>query len=118
MLIPRKATAYCTSVQYSRSDARCAMSRKWAKVVAAGVCVAALVGVAQFRAAADALAPGETGLEPAGPDDAAGPKFLVEPYLQYATRTTMTVMWETEQPCTAELEYGTTFPPQQVVKVE
>jgi phosphodiesterase/alkaline phosphatase D-like protein len=94
------------------------MSRKWARVVAAGVCVAALAGVAQFRAAADALAPGEAGLEPAGPDDAAGPKFLVEPYLQYATRTGMTVMWETELPCTAELEYGTTFPPQQVVKVE
>jgi len=30
----------------------------------------------------------------------------------------MTVMWETDQPCSAELEYGTTFPPQQIAKVE
>jgi predicted phosphodiesterase len=48
----------------------------------------------------------------------AGPRFVVEPYLQYATRTTMTVMWETESPCTAVVEYGLKFPPTQSVKVE
>jgi predicted phosphodiesterase len=48
----------------------------------------------------------------------AGPKFLVEPYLQYATRTSMTIMWETETPCTAVVEYGLKFPPDQAVKVE
>ncbi len=47
-----------------------------------------------------------------------GPKFVVEPYLQYATRTTMTVMWETETPCTAVVEYGLKYPPDQSVKVE
>lgn len=40
-----------------------------------------------------------------------GPRFAVEPYLQSATRTTMTVMWETESPATAVVEYGPTFPP-------
>lgn len=47
-----------------------------------------------------------------------GPRFVVEPYLQYATRTSMTVMWETEVPATAVVEYGTTFPPKQSAKVE
>jgi acid phosphatase type 7 len=47
-----------------------------------------------------------------------GPKFVVEPYLQYATRTTMTVMWETGDPCTAVVEYGTRFPPGEAAKVE
>jgi predicted phosphodiesterase len=51
----------------------------------------------------------------AAPD---GAGFLVEPYLQYVTRTGITVMWETDEPCTAVLEYGTTFPPKQQVKVE
>jgi 3',5'-cyclic AMP phosphodiesterase CpdA len=47
-----------------------------------------------------------------------GPKFVVEPYLQYVTRTGITVMWETEEPCTAVVEYGPKFPPKQQVKVE
>ena len=47
-----------------------------------------------------------------------GPRFVVEPYLQYVTRTGITVMWETEGPCSAVLEYGSTFPPKQLVKVE
>ena len=46
-----------------------------------------------------------------------GPRFVVEPYLQYATRTSMTVMWETESPCAAVVEYGATFPPERVAKV-
>jgi hypothetical protein len=48
----------------------------------------------------------------------AGPRFVVEPYLQYATRTSMTVMWETEEESTAVVEYGTTFPPKQSVRVD
>jgi len=47
-----------------------------------------------------------------------GPRFVVEPYLQYPTRTSMTVMWETESPAVAVVEYGTTFPPKQVAKAE
>jgi predicted phosphodiesterase len=47
-----------------------------------------------------------------------GPRFLVEPYLQSVTRTGITVMWETEEACTAVVEYGSTFPPKQQAKVE
>ncbi|MBA4063927.1 MAG: hypothetical protein C0501_09485 [Isosphaera sp.] len=48
-----------------------------------------------------------------------GPRFVVEPYLQYATRTSMTVMWETEEaPAAAAVEYGTTFPPKGAAKVD
>lgn len=46
-----------------------------------------------------------------------GPRFVVEPYLQFGTRTAMTVMAETDVPTTAELKYGTTFPPSKSVKV-
>jgi predicted phosphodiesterase len=48
----------------------------------------------------------------------AGPKFVVQPYLQYATRSSIVIMWETETPCTAVVEYGLKFPPDQSVKVE
>ncbi|MDY3561315.1 metallophosphoesterase [Gemmata sp. JC673] len=47
-----------------------------------------------------------------------GPRFVVAPYLQYVTRTGVTVMWETDEPCTAVVEYGPTFPPKQQAKVE
>jgi 3',5'-cyclic AMP phosphodiesterase CpdA len=47
-----------------------------------------------------------------------GPRFVVEPYLQFATRSTMTVMWELEAPATAALEYGPAFPPKLVAKLE
>jgi hypothetical protein len=46
-----------------------------------------------------------------------GPRFVVEPYLQYVTRTGITVMWETEEPATATVEYGLTFPPKQRAEV-
>jgi len=49
---------------------------------------------------------------------AAGPKFSVEPYLQAASRTGMTVMWETAVPCTAVVEYGPTFPPTRQAKAD
>jgi predicted phosphodiesterase len=47
-----------------------------------------------------------------------GPRWVVEPYLQYVTRTGITVMWETEQPCSAVVEYGTALPFKQAAKVE
>lgn len=47
-----------------------------------------------------------------------GLRFVVEPYLQYVTRTGIMVMWETEEPCAAVIEYGTTFPPQLLAKAE
>ncbi|MCI0701047.1 MAG: metallophosphoesterase, partial [Planctomycetia bacterium] len=47
-----------------------------------------------------------------------GPRFVVEPYLQYVTRTGVTVMWETEEACSAVVEYGTTYPPKGQAKAE
>lgn len=47
-----------------------------------------------------------------------GPRFVVEPYLQYVTRTGITVMWEAETPCTATVEYGPALPLKQSAKVE
>ncbi len=47
-----------------------------------------------------------------------GPRFTVEPYLQFATRTTMTVMWETESPSSAIVEYGKAFPPDRTAAAE
>jgi predicted phosphodiesterase len=40
---------------------------------------------------------------PAKPD---GPSFVVAPYLQYATPTSITVMWETSFPGTSVVRYG------------
>jgi len=34
------------------------------------------------------------------------PTFLVGPYLQYSTQTSMAVMWETDVPCVAGIRYG------------
>ena len=51
----------------------------------------------------------------AAPD---GPVFVVAPYLQYVTRTGITIMWETDDVCTAVVEYGDTFPPKKQAKVE
>jgi predicted phosphodiesterase len=58
------------------------------------------------------------------PADASAPaaesnvKFVVEPYLQFATRTQISILWETDAPCTAVIEYGTTFPPKQVANLD
>lgn len=47
-----------------------------------------------------------------------GPRFLIEPYLQYVTRTSIVVMWETEEPAQAIVEYGKKYPPDQQVAVQ
>jgi acid phosphatase type 7 len=47
-----------------------------------------------------------------------GPRFVVEPYLQFVTRTGITVMWEAHEPCTATLEYDTVSPMKKSAKVE
>lgn len=86
------------------------MATRILKPVLAASCVVALASVVAWRespAASEQQSAGE-----------GGPKFLVEPYLQYATRTKITVMWETDTPCTGVVEYGTTHPPKQVAKFE
>ena len=47
-----------------------------------------------------------------------GPRFVIEPYLQYVMRTGITIMWETDEAGTAVVEYGTTFPPKLQAKVD
>ncbi len=77
---------------------------KW---FAAAVCIAGIGAVACTK------------LAPTAPAEVEVPGvFAVEPYLQFATRTSITVMCETPTPTTCELEYGTTFPPDKVAKVE
>jgi predicted phosphodiesterase len=39
-------------------------------------------------------------------DAPAGPRFLVGPYLQFPTRTSIKVLWETDLPGTSLVEYG------------
>jgi len=34
------------------------------------------------------------------------PEIIAGPYLQHVTQTSMTIMWETNQPCTSVVEYG------------
>lgn len=89
------------------------MPRQWNKAAAFTACAAVVVAVAVVRT------------EPATADPPAAPaprvaagEFVVGPYLQNATRTAMTVMWETEQPCTAEVRYGLRTPPDRVAKVD
>src|SRR5262249_44236638 len=36
------------------------------------------------------------------------PKFVIAPYLQYPTQTSITIMWETATPGTSVVEYGLT----------
>ena len=88
------------------------MARRWTKALGIGACAVVIFTVAASRndpAGAEQPPPAPAVVEGA---------FVVAPYLQYATRTSITVMWETEAPCTAEVRYGTKTPPEQVAKVE
>jgi phosphodiesterase/alkaline phosphatase D-like protein len=92
------------------------MVGRWAKRVGAGACAAAVVAAVVFRTGPAAADP-QPDPKPAAVK-ADGPRFAVEPYLQYATRTGMTIMWETDVPCTAVVYYGTSVPPRQQAKAE
>lgn len=37
-------------------------------------------------------------------------RFVVQPYLQFVTPTSITVCWETEEPATSRVDYGTSLP--------
>jgi hypothetical protein len=73
-------------------------------LLAAAACAATLLAALLVRPAPQPPAP-------APPDPAAGPQFVLFPYLQFATRTSMTVMCETDRPTTCVVEYGPVFPP-------
>ena len=46
-----------------------------------------------------------------------GPKFVVEPYLQFATRTSIVTMCETNVSTKCVVEYGSKYPPDQKIEV-
>ncbi len=70
----------------------------------------AVIACAATLAAALVVRPGP---QPPGPPaaGAGGPAFVLFPYLQFATRTSMVVMCETNEPTTCVVEYGPTYPP-------
>jgi phosphodiesterase/alkaline phosphatase D-like protein len=85
------------------------MRRRQMKFASVIVCCVLVSSAFAFRnrpePQSEAVAPGESEV-----------RFVVDPYLQAATRTQMTVMWETDAPCSAVVEYGTTYPPKQIAK--
>lgn len=83
-------------------------ARSVRKLSAAGACVTALAALVLLR---PAPSDGREVDPPAAKTDAAGLGFVVEPYLQFATRTSMTVLCETTVPTTCVVEYGPTSPP-------
>ncbi len=74
------------------------------RLLAAAACLALLAAGAYLatRGPADAQPPAKA------PDAPAGQRFVVFPYLQYATRDSITVMWETASPGTSVVRYGST----------
>jgi predicted phosphodiesterase len=52
------------------------------------------------------------------PVKGAEPRFVVKPYLQAATKTSMTVMWETNFPARAVLKYGAEVPLEKELKMD
>ena len=86
------------------------MSHPFRKWIAAAICLAVLAAVAALRTAATAP---DAPVEPA-----AGPAFVMEPYLQFATRTSISILCETPTPTACVLEYGSTFPPDRSIAVE
>jgi predicted phosphodiesterase len=84
------------------------------KSVAAAACLLAVAGLAVWQPGTSA-GPQQ---EPKATPPATSPAFVVGPYLQYPTRTTVTIMAETDVQTTCKVEYGTAFPPNQVAKSE
>jgi hypothetical protein len=75
------------------------------RLFAAALCAAAVALALAVRAA-----PGPAPQTPAQPPAESGLRFVVGPYLQYATRTSIVVMAETDAPTTCRVEYGTSTP--------
>ncbi|HVK16079.1 MAG TPA: metallophosphoesterase family protein [Fimbriiglobus sp.] len=82
------------------------------KLVAAALCAAAFVAVTLSRDT------GPSAADPPATPPGAGPAFVLEPYLQFATRTSIVVMCETDRPTSCVVEYGPTFPPERTVEVQ
>jgi predicted phosphodiesterase len=82
------------------------MSSSTARLLSVGACL--LVFGLAFAFRPQAVQPVEAADDT--PKSADSPSFLIAPYLQFATRTSITVMWETDVPATSEVAYGTTVP--------
>src|SRR5262245_18174624 len=80
----------------------CPMPRR---VLLAAVCVL-LVGVAVFLTRRPERQAAASQVDAPKVEKDAGPSFVVAPYLQYATPTSITVMWETSAPGTSLVRYG------------
>jgi hypothetical protein len=81
------------------------------RLAVAGICAAAFAAVLAVR---DRATDAADDPKPA----AGGPSFAVEPYLQFATRTSIVVMCETDRPTTCVVEYGTATPPDKAAEVK
>jgi hypothetical protein len=81
---------------------------KWA---VATLCFLAVAAAAAYQSA-------NPDSRPADPPPGPGLSFAVEPYLQYPTRTTMTIVCETDSPTTCEIAYGETNPPKLIARIE
>src|SRR4051794_7498118 len=67
---------------------------------------AAFVGAVLLQRRGESPEPRANAQSPATPPDPA--KFVIAPYLQFPTQTSVTVMWETAANGTAVVEYGPT----------
>jgi acid phosphatase type 7 len=76
------------------------------RLLASGVLTAAIVaGALLLRDSGDAR-DAKPAKAPVKPDPPGAPRFLIAPYLQFPTRTSITIMWETDLPGRSEVEYG------------
>src|SRR5262245_22546918 len=85
--------------------------RKWLAVAgcAAIVVIAALLQQGEPTAAQDKAPNFAKNTVPLAAPPVA-PGFVLGPYLQFPTRDSITIMWETEKPGTSVVEYGTATP--------
>src|SRR5262245_8585942 len=88
------------------------MSGRLSRASAVVVCLLVLVVVVAFRPGKPL--PAEVGEKdakaPPSPPETAGLEFVIEPYLQFPTRDTIVVMWETNRPGIGSVSYGKSPP--------
>src|SRR4051794_19210391 len=77
------------------------MPRKLRPVVVLLAVAAAFAAVLLLRPGSQTGPPGAQAQPPVE-----APRFVIAPYLQYPTQTSITVMWETPGPATSVVEYG------------
>ena len=81
--------------------------RTLVRFAAASLCLAAVAVTAILRERVSGAATQAVAIPPAEP---AASGFVIEPYLQYVTRTSIVIMCETPAPTNCVIEYGHEFP--------